>query len=72
MKCETREEKSIIKIVKSYLKNINCKLCGNEMLSEIILKSNYQKYGARQLKNIVNKLLNDKKTKKIVKNYSKN
>ncbi len=72
IKLEDLQEKSIIKIVKSYLKNINCKLCDNEMLSEIILKSNYQKYGARQLKNIVNKLLNDKKTKKIVKNYSKN
>lgn len=61
---------SVIKIIN---KNIdNSKMIDNEMLIDILNKSNYKEYGARKVKNLINKTINAKKIKKFDKNYSKN
>ena len=48
------------------------KACDNKVVNEIIVKSEYEKMGAKKIKSLIKKLKKFKKVKKICKNYSKN
>lgn len=64
---------SIIKIIHKLIEKSNdSKYIDNNMLSSVIKLSNYKKMGARHIKKLINKTINDKKMKKNDKNYSKN
>lgn len=48
------------------------KPCDNKDVNDIIVKSEYEKMGAKKIKSLIKKINNLKKIKKICKNYSKN
>ena len=67
------DESAIIKIIhQEYRALNNDKALNNKDLKEIIDKSNYHEYGARQVKKLLQQNSNFKKIKKNSKNYSKN
>lgn len=63
------DKTDIVNIIKKYSK---CKINDNKTITKILDKSMYEKYGARQIENLIKKYIDSKKVKKMVKNYSKN
>lgn len=73
IKLDSLNKNTIIKIISKIFKEKGySKENDNNLIIDIVNKSFYKEYGARRVKNLINKTINDKKIKKIDKNYSKN
>lgn len=63
------EKNDIEKII---AKECKSKTSDNKLVNKILLECEYEKYGAKKIKKLINKYLKIKKIKKVSKNYSKN